>query len=397
MKKTADLKKQLQKKWKSHTFHKAFLVKENLFPFIIRLPKITDKQMLHQFSEVNDWIAEINQFSEKNSTYLTVIYQQVNFRSLGKQKIPTEISWENIERLSSYLGEFKQWLLFVEQVQRTLFTFPALQLFLQKKPAELSLHLKVWPQLLSVCDYFLHHPKPNCYIREIAIEGIDSKFIESHRAILTKLLDQLLPESSINTESTGLSDYGFEKRFYLKYEQPRVRFRVLDPAITIMGLSDIEITVEEFSQLTLRCNKVFITENKTNGLAFPAVEEAIVIFGLGYGIRSLKTVSWLNDCQLYYWGDIDTHGFAMLAQMRGYFPCVRSFLMDQETLLANQHFWGEEAEGKAHQSTQFEVLNIMEQQLYSRLKSNYFQTRLRLEQEFIPFLYWYNKLLFLKG
>ncbi|WP_353620190.1 Wadjet anti-phage system protein JetD domain-containing protein [Thalassotalea sp. G20_0] len=28
---------------------------------------------------------------------------------------------------------------------------------------------------------------------------------------------------------------------------------------------------------------MFITENKVNGLAFPPVADAIVIFGLGYG------------------------------------------------------------------------------------------------------------------
>ena len=394
MKALLQIKKQLQKKWRSHYFHKAALMQQDVFPFEVRLPKITDKQMLHQFSEVTKWIVIMDKFAQKNSANLTILVQEVNFRSLGKQKIPVVISFANIKALSLYLGVYKQWQIFMQQAQTTLNTFVKLTPFLQTKPAELTVRLDIWPKLLSVCHYFMQNPRPNCYIREIAIEGIDSKFIESQRAILTKLFDILLPESAINEQIKGLSDYGFERRFYLKYEQPRVRFRVLDKklASVFSGVLDIEITVEAFKLLTLHCDKVFITENKTNGLAFPDIKGAIVIFGLGYGIRSLKNVDWLNRCQLYYWGDIDTHGFAILAQFRQYFPQVKSFLMDENTLLVSKAFWGEEPEGKAHQAVQFNILDEKEQQLYQQLKSDHFQIRLRLEQEFIPFSYWLDEL-----
>jgi hypothetical protein len=69
--------------------------------------------------------------------------------------------------------------------------------------------------------------------------------------------------------------------------------------------------------------RVFITENETNFLAFPEVADAIVVFGAGYGWEALARASWLHRCQLHYWGDIDTHGFAILDQLRGYFPARR--------------------------------------------------------------------------
>jgi hypothetical protein len=137
--------------------------------------------------------------------------------------------------------------------------------------------------------------------------------------------------------------------------------------------------------LDLLLDRVFITENKVNGLAFPQIKNSIVIFGLGYGIQQLKQVDWLNDCKIHYWGDIDTHGFAILSQLRGYFPKAESLLMDQLTLIECKYLWGKEPENKAHPSDFLAHLNEADQLLYQRLKTAYWQPGLRLEQERIPF------------
>ena len=80
-------------------------------------------------------------------------------------------------------------------------------------------------------------------------------------------------------------------------------------------------------------DRVFITENEINGLAFPDVPGSLVIFGLGYGLDRLSEVSWLHRREVHYWGDIDTYGFHILDRLRALFPAARSFLMDRETLL----------------------------------------------------------------
>ena len=60
----------------------------------------------------------------------------------------------------------------------------------------------------------------------------------------------------------------------------------------------------------------------------------MVIFGAGYGFEMLNHARWLASRRIHYWGDIDTHGFAILDQLRRRFEHVESFLMDRETLLA---------------------------------------------------------------
>ncbi len=402
MKTPIQLKQQLSKKWQSYFFHKAWLdgcplnteQVDLLFPYSLKLIKITDKQMLHQFSEVTRWIEELKIYQTKHKQYFSLIWQEVNFRRLGKQKIPCAITFNNLEYLARFLGKWQQWQSFTEQALASAKQFSSLIPLLQQQPSELALNLSIWPQLLVVCHYFIANPRPNCYLRELSIKGIDTKFIGAHKSILKKLLDQLLPINTVNAGFEKLTEHGFEKRFGLKFPQPRIRFRVLDQSMLtdVGGFSDLEVTIDEFAKLDILCDKVYITENKTNGLAFPQVNNAIVIFGLGYGISILKNITWLQQCRLFYWGDIDTHGFAILSQARSYFPKLHSFLMDNTTLLACKDFWGQESVDKRHQAEHLPQLTTSEQHLYQQLKNEHFQERLRLEQERIPFDYWQQRL-----
>jgi hypothetical protein len=125
-----------------------------------------------------------------------------------------------------------------------------------------------------------------------------------------------------------------------------------------------------------------VTENETNFLAFPPVASAIVVFGAGYGWDALARAAWLAHCQMFYWGDIDTHGFAILDQLRGHFPTVVSLLMDRETLLAHRLHWSEEPDPVRHDLMR---LTPEEAAVYDDLRFDRHQPRLRLEQERVGF------------
>ena len=80
--------------------------------------------------------------------------------------------------------------------------------------------------------------------------------------------------------------------------------------------NDLSVTTETFARLDPGITRVFITENEINFLAFPRVADSLVIFGAGYGFEMLDAARWLQERTLHYWGDIDTHGFAILDQLR---------------------------------------------------------------------------------
>jgi len=86
---------------------------------------------------------------------------------------------------------------------------------------------------------------------------------------------------------------------------------------------------------------------------------------------------------VHYWGDIDTHGFAILDQLRAHFPHAQSFLMDHDTLLEHQAQWTLDP-----QPTQRDLprLNEAERRVYDDLRWRRLRDEpLRLEQERINF------------
>jgi len=147
-----------------------------------------------------------------------------------------------------------------------------------------------------------------------------------------------------------------------------------------LGVALIVILFDQLSKIAVA--RVFITENEINGLAFPDVAESIVIFGLGYGLDRLSDIRWLKGRPLHYWGDIDTHGFAMLDRVRAIFPAAESFLMDRETLCEHSHFWVRET---APYAGELGRLNKAEQALYDDIRFHRLGDQVRLEQERIGF------------
>lgn len=381
---SAEIKAKLQKQWSTFKFHKQWATKQLEFPLVIKLPKPTDKQLLHEYSQVQDWLDDLQSFTSIKG--VTLLKQQINYSKMGKQLMPVAIEITDIEALARYIGKWQQWQKFMQLFEQICFQLPSLTDWLVDNQDQIEKYQKVWIQLVNVCLYFIKYPTPNCYIRQLDIPNVDTKFIEQHKAIIKQLLDQLLKSEHISKQYNKLSEHGFEKRFGLLHEQPQIRFRILDPQLSqeLRGINDLTIPIDQFNQLNLMIDRIFITENKVNGLAFPAMNNAIVIFGLGYGIQVLKQTDWLKNCPIHYWGDIDTHGFAILSQLRSYFPKTRSLLMDQQTLLSCKALWGCEAQHQGHKAEQLPYLTDEEQTLYQQLKQDKWAERVRLEQELIP-------------
>jgi hypothetical protein len=152
---------------------------------------------------------------------------------------------------------------------------------------------------------------------------------------------------------------------------------LLDAALSpVAGITDMSLPVSQLAQWEIPCQRVFVTENKTNGLSFPAVPGSIVIFGLGYGVDALAEIPWLHTRKIVYWGDLDTHGFSILSRMRRHFPQTQSLLMDAPTLQQYAHLCVEEPEN-ARCADILQHLQPEETALYQQLQ----QTHQRLEQE----------------
>ena len=213
------------------------------------------------------------------------------------------------------------------------------------------------------------------YIRELPIQ-VDTKFIERNKGTIKELLEIIIAES-VNTDETR-----FETRFNLRFDEPVVRFRVLDKAMSqvlFSGVDDMSIPISQFRESEIPVETVYIVENKMNMLTFPPIQKSIVVWGHGFGVDILKDVAWLKSKKIFYWGDLDAQGFQILSETRAHFPQVASFLMDRATF---DNFY----EGDIGTASNVEnglYLTPEEIEMFKYLKEN----NLRLEQEKIPFSY----------
>jgi hypothetical protein len=201
--------------------------------------------------------------------------------------------------------------------------------------------------------------------------------------VLGELLDLALPPEAIDSAAAGVSQ--FARRYGFRDKPQRIRFRILDRRHALLAgypEQDLTLDARSFARIDPQVERVFITENEINFLAFPAVPHSLILFGAGYGFEMLREVAWLSRCRIHYWGDIDTHGFAILDQLRAHFADVESFLMDRATLLAFATHWGEEDRQTLRDLPR---LNAEEGALYDDLRDNRLRRNLRLEQERIGF------------
>jgi hypothetical protein len=81
---------------------------------------------------------------------------------------------------------------------------------------------------------------------------------------------------------------------------------------------------------------------------------------------------------------IDTHGLAILNQLRAFYPHISSFLMDQTTLWEHLPLWGRESQPE---TGNLALLTAEESALYDQLRRNHWGDRGCLEQEKIGFDY----------
>lgn len=258
-------------------------------------------------------------------------------KGLGIQHdYPVRIHFDAAIDVLRYLGEAKKFWSFCQRVEKIKADYPAVLPACVMERDKILVDEPMTAAIYQTARYFAGTPKTNCYLRELDIPYVDTKFIEDNPKLTAAVFFAVRPEFTGKT----FDDFCQALSITKSAPSPNIYVRSLDARKTFAGLREIVVTAQQLAKLDLTFGRVFITENKINGYVFPEVEDGLILFGAGNGILSdLQEIPWLKkQSSLWYWGDMDRNGFAILARVRQKYPQVKSFLMAKDIAARYRHF-----------------------------------------------------------
>lgn len=301
-----------------------------------------------------------------------VAWSERQWPLLGRQRVPEKWWLRDAADVADALGESLRWQRASARFAAWSRHWPALVPTLQRQFALLADSDDAeFVRLGDMLAWLGAHPRSNRFARELPVSGLDSKWLEARTALLGEWLRALTGNPGDFWQTSGL-----------RRDVDRLRLRLLDPVLRsrIGGLGDIQAPIDELVHWNLPIRHVFIVENKQTGLAFGDLPGAVVLMARGYAVDRLHEFPWLRNADsVHYWGDVDTHGLAILGRLRGHVAQVQSLLMDEATLLAHRALWVDEP--TPHAAETIEHLDAAEEALYRDLRADRWGVRVRLEQE----------------
>lgn len=356
------------------------LLRSQEFPLALRFRRPGPRDLATRFEEVRSWIRVLESGSRDSlGAGYSIVWDKTENRLLGRNATPKAAIVPTRADAFALIEATDAAARFEAPVKDTIRRFPELCDWLRRRPHVALSEADSWERILAVVEWFRAHPRCGRYVRQIDVQGVDTKFIEKRKSLISELLDIVLAVDHIDFAQSPSTQ--FEARYGLIGRPPLVRIRILDAELAISGLMDLTVRLDELAQLEISADRVFIVENEITGIAFPFCRSSALIFGGGYAIERLAALRWLQSKVVLYWGDIDTHGFAILDRLRAFLPEARSLLMDRCALLEYRNLWSTEEVPFVGQLSR---LTPEETALYDDLRFDRLGRGVRLEQERIP-------------
>ncbi len=373
------VKQRLQQRYRAN--HKQWLEGDGSWPLPIPLGLPNEQQAREQLAVVKAWQARWHDWQGEGE----VVWIERRWPSLGTQRLPERVLLHNPAQVAAWLGETERWQRVTLRYALMVKRWPQLAEALSRYFEPLAVYSEGdFQRLFAMLEWLEAHPDSGLFLRQLPVSGVDTKWLAARKSFVAGIL------SVIRGNSIDRAD--FHEISGIRREPTLVRLRLLHPEVRRIagGLEDITAPVEEIAHLALPLRRVYIVENLQTGLAFEEVPAAAVFMRLGYAVDLFGEIPWLKQLPCYYWGDLDTHGFAILNRLRHYLPQAQSLLMGESTLLAHQELWGQE--DKPVDGAELSLLTETEQGIYRGLCNHRWGTRVRLEQERIPWTYAWKRL-----
>jgi hypothetical protein len=351
------------------------------WPLQLALGVPTEREARQQFESMRAWVSAWESLRNTGN----VEWCDRRWTTLGAQRLPHKLVLRTPEEVADWIGETSRWRQARARYLELIGRWPTLQTCLQRQFDVLADYSdNDFEKLESILGWIESNPKSGLYIRQIPVKGLHGKWIENRTALIGDLVAGLRPDQ--------VGDLDFFQLCGIRRPPQMARVRLLDRVLKeqIGGLEDFTAPIEEVASLSITPTRVYVVENVQTALAFHDLSLSVVLLGLGYNVDVLGRIPWIGKADCVYWGDLDTHGFAILNRARSVVPRIRSLLMDEDTLLSHRELWGTEDE--QYLGTELLFLTVEERTVYDGLKRQLWGANVRLEQERISWDYAWDRL-----
>lgn len=359
-----DVKAKVRRRWDDGSLLRTFAAGEpfTVIDLPLRGPRPTE--IGDDLGAVQNWMAALAAGSvSAGQVRYELEDASVGGRLVGRNRILTRVRVTSYEQAWALLGVRTEVKAYAHLLAVSA-TEPAVRDWAARHPLTALALSEDWPVLMRAYRWLDDARASGRYLREIDAPGVDTKFVERHRPVLAVLL--------------GVPTAGFVGALGLRGKPETVRLRI-DASLGVFGgLTDLTARVDELAALPILARTAVVVENEISFLSVPVPPGGVVLWGRGFEVDRTGSLPWLQGVDLHYWGDLDTHGFAILHRLRAWLPQTRSFLMDRDTLLQHRERWGRETKPTNARLTR---LSDAEDALYTDLVGARWGDGVRLEQE----------------
>ncbi|MCA1780814.1 MAG: DUF2220 family protein [Intrasporangiaceae bacterium] len=370
----ADVRARARRRWDDRSLLRAYVLGEPCPQLDLPVRGPSAREIGGVLQRVRDWNDALLSAAAGGRAY-EVVTREIGGRAVGRMTVPDRVQISTYAQFWRLLGVAGEVARLDEVVALTRDSSPVLVDWVARR-AHVAIELEAqWPTVLAAVDWLAAQSGRGRYLREINAPGVDTKFIERHQSVLGELLDVL---SVVAEEPSAGRSFAARRGFREPERLVHVR---LDPALGALpgGIDEAALPLRHAGSLAMAPQQVLVIENQVTFLSVPVPQGGVVVWGHGYDALRLGALPWLRDVpDLRYWGDLDTHGFAILNGLRTQVPHVRSVLMDRRTLMQHRDRWVTEPRPTR---ADLSALAADERELYVDLVEGTFGKGVRLEQE----------------
>lgn len=359
----ADIAAKIRRRYDDGSLLREYTRGTELEPIEISLRGPRPSEVGDDLATARAWVGALDAGRQSDRRY-SLRWQAIGGRSIGRNQLPVRAvvsSYTQAWTLLGVAGDVHR----LEQAMAVAADHPDAQRWIIDNPHRALAVADDMPGLVAAATWLKDFAAGH-YLREISAPGVDTKFAERHRTVLAGIL------AVSATPSRFLGELG------LRSKPELVRFRPARSLGLTPVLTELAVRAEELAAMPLAPASALVIENEITYLSVSVPDDGVVLWGKGFEVDRVGRLPWLLGIPVTYWGDLDTHGFAILDRLRAWLPQTRSLLMDRQTLLEHRDRWGVEERPTKAALTR---LTTDEHSLYWELVTDGFGERIRLEQE----------------